>query len=249
MENNANLFQQKHFWWASHILKKLGYKDLDSFENVIFKSLKSFITLDIPYYENIHADIHPATHKKDYRLSKFACYILVLYSDPKKDAVIKAKQQIGKKIGFTIKDLIDLERAGIREELAEANKWLSSLAKYSGVKDFSKFIDSGYEGLYAMPKWQLTDKRGQKRDANIQNLMNRAELAINLLRVTLTEDYIRSHGIKGQNNLEQVHENVGKELRTMIKKVSGNYPEQFNSIDDIDKVKKKFKEQYRHHAT
>lgn len=44
------------FWWASDLMSMLGYKDMKSFQKVLDKTTRAFVTLNIPHYENIRAE-------------------------------------------------------------------------------------------------------------------------------------------------------------------------------------------------
>lgn len=75
--------------------------------------------------------------------------------------------------------------------------------------------------------------------------MGRTELAANLFRVTQTEERIKSHGIKGQHNLEQTHFEVGREVRDIIIKNVGKKPENLPQEKQLPEVKKELKKGYR----
>lgn len=44
------------FWWASDLMTMLGYKDMKSFQKVLDRATKAFVSLNIPHYENIIND-------------------------------------------------------------------------------------------------------------------------------------------------------------------------------------------------
>jgi DNA-damage-inducible protein D len=234
-----------NFYWASHLLSKLGYKDLESFEAVLFKVARSLVILEIPFIQNLEACLNDNTGQWDYKLSRFACYLSVLYSDPKKEAIVTLRSRIMKKMAISIKDLSNIDRAGIREELSIATKWLIGLANKSGVENYSSFIDAGYQGLYGMPKWKLAHKRNLKRESNIQNWMSKTELALNLLRISLTEDMIRKKAVQGQMNLEQIHLEIGRELRNAYKNISKSYPEDIEVQQNLAVLRKRYRELYK----
>ena len=41
------------FWWASDLMKLMNYPNMKAFHKVIDKTTKTFVTLNIQYYENI----------------------------------------------------------------------------------------------------------------------------------------------------------------------------------------------------
>lgn len=237
------------YWWASDLMIMLGYKDMKSFHKVLDRATKAFVSLNIPHYENIISEQREINGNKsqDFKLSRFACYLTVMNGDPKKIEVAQAQvyfAQQTRKFELHIENSEEIERLQIRDELTEGNKSLASIAKQSGITDFAKFQNAGYIGMYNMPSWQLAQKRGVKKE-KLMDFMGRTELAANLFRVTQTEERIKNKGIKGQNNLEQTHFQVGKEVREIIKKNAGKNPENLIQEKQLSEVKKELKQGHR----
>jgi len=237
------------FWWASDLLIMLGYKDMKSFQKVLDRATKAFVSLNIPHYENIIAFQREKEGDEflDFKLSRFACYITVMNGDPKKVEVAEAQAyfaQQTRKFELYIQNSDQIERLLIREELTEGNKSLTSIVKLSGVEDFAKFQNAGYIGMYNMPSWKLEKKRGVKK-GKLMDHMGRTELAANLFRVTQAEERIKNKGIKGQASLEQTHYEVGREVREIIQKNVGKNPENLPLEKQLSDVKKELKDGHK----
>lgn len=237
------------YWWASDLMQMLGYSNMKSFERVINRATTALVSLNIPYYENIIAAPRIVDNKenKDFKLTRFACYMVVMNGDPKKREVALAQAYFAeqtRKFELYIENNEEIDRLVIRNELAEGNKSLASAAKNANVSDYAKFTNAGYLGMYNMMSWQLAKRRGVKKD-KLMDYMGRTELAANLFRVTQTEERIKSHNIKGQHNLEQTHYEVGKELREFINKNVGKAPEDLPIEKQIPSVKKDLRQGYR----
>ena len=237
------------YWWASDLMTMLGYKDMKSFQRVLDRATKAFVSLNIPHYENIISQQREkdGTSNQDFKLSRFACYITVMNGDPKKIEVAQAQvyfAQQTRKFELHLENNEEIERILIREELTEGNKSLASVAKQSGVIDFAKFQNAGYMGMYNMPSWKLEQKRKIKK-GKLMDFMGRTELAANLFRTTQTEERIKNKGIKGQNNLEQTHYQVGKEVREIIQKNVGKNPENLIQEKQLSDVKKELKQGHK----
>lgn len=73
--------------------------------------------------------------------------------------------------------------------------------------------------------------------------MGSTELAANLFRATQTDEKIRRENIKGKNEANQAHYDVGKKVRQTIKELGGTMPEDLptpkKSIKQIEKEHKK----------
>lgn len=237
------------YWWASDLMTMLGYNDMKSFQKVLDRATKAFVSLSIPHYENIRAEIREKDGQniQDFKLSRFACYITVMNGNPQKKEVAEAQAyfaQQTRKFELFIQNNDQIDRILIREELTEGNKSLASVVKQAGINDFAKFQNAGYIGMYNMPSWQLEKKRGVKKGKLMDN-MGRTELAANLFRVTQTEERIKNKGIKGQANLEQTHHQVGQEVRQIIQKNVGKKPENLPLEKQLSDVKKELKEGHK----
>lgn len=237
------------YWWASDLMVMLGYKDMKSFQKVLDRATKAFVSLNIPHYENIVAkqrDINDNTIQ-DFKLSRFACYIAVMNGDPKKLEVAKAQSyfaQQTRRFEIIAQSGNEIDRMLIREELSDGNKSLASVAKQSGVMDYAKFQNAGYLGMYNMESWKLDKMRNVKK-GTLMDHMGRTELAANLFRVTQTEERIKNKEVKGQKNLEQTHFQVGKEVRNIIIKNVGKTPEKLPLEKKIGDVKKELKDGHK----
>ncbi len=234
------------YWWASDLMKMLDYPDMKSFKKVIDRATKAFITLNIPHYENIILEKRNIDGKEinDFKLTRFACYLVVMNGNPKKPEVAKAQQYFAeqtRKFEIYLQNRDDFDRLLIRDELIEGNKSLASTAKGHGVSDYAKFQNAGYLGLYNMESWKLARRRKIDKRKLMDN-MGRTELAANLFRITQTEERIKNKNVKGQRALEQTHYNVGKEVRNIIKKNMGVSPENLpQAKKELPSVKKDIK--------
>ncbi len=237
------------FWWASDIMKMLGYSNMNSFEKVIQRTTKAFVSLNIPHYENIMQQMRDIDGElnHDFKLTRFACYLLVMNADAKKQEVAFAQAYFAtqtRKFELYIAGTNELDRIHYRDEITEGNKSLASTAKNAGVNDFAKFQNAGYIGMYNMASWQLAKKRGVDK-AKIMDTMSRTELAANLFRITQTEEKIKNNNISGQAKLEQAHKSVGTEVRNIIIKNMGKTPESLEQEKKLPEIKKDIKKGYK----
>jgi len=137
-----------------------------------------------------------------------------------------------------------IDRLIIREELVEWNKALSSAMKAAWGVDYARFQNAWYLGMYNKRNWELAEYRGVSKDKLLDH-MGRTELAANLFRVTQTEERIKNHQVRGQNQLEQTHRLVGQEVRAMIIKNSGRPPESLPQEIELKDIKKELKDWYK----
>ncbi len=71
--------------------------------------------------------------------------------------------------------------------------------------------------------------------------MNATELAANQFRMTQTREKLNREGIYGQQKAINVHEQVGREVRSAIKKIGGDLPETIPAAEHIKQVEQRVK--------
>lgn len=234
------------YWWASEVAAMLGYSSLTSFIPVIDKTTKAFISLSIPHYENIIAQIREIDGQQihDFKLTRFACYLLAMNANPRKKEVAQAQAYFATQArAFEVMmeaSSNEIERLAYREELSESYKSLTATATSAGVEDYAKFQNAGYLGMYNMENWKLSKKRGVPK-TKIYETMSRTELAANLFRQTQTEERIKLQQIRGQSALERTHFEVGREVRDIVERNTGKLPEDLEQEREIPQIKKELK--------
>ena len=71
--------------------------------------------------------------------------------------------------------------------------------------------------------------------------MGSTELAANLFRATQTEEKLKRDKIKGKQNANRTHEEIGAKVRQTIKEIGGTMPEDLPVEDSIKQIEKKLK--------
>ena len=265
-KNNNEMFENiKHidetgeeYWLARELQKLLEYREWRNFEVVINKAINACLLSRL----NI-TDHFVETNKKvrtgdsyrkviDYKLSRYACYLIAQNGDPKKEVIAIAqtyfaiktrKQELSEKEYNSLSE--DEKRFYQRDLTRKGNYSLNIAARNSGVKNFENFHNSGYKGLYdGETAGDIAKRKKLRYREDILDNMGSDELAANLFRISLTEQKLKNEKIKESKDANKAHFDVGKNIRETIKKQGGTLPENLptpkKSLKELEKDKRKY---------
>ena len=125
----------------------------------------------------------------------------------------------------------------------KGNYSLNIAAKNAGVKNFDKFHNSGYKGLYnGETAVDIAKRKGLRYREDILDNMGSDELIANLFRISQTEQKLRKDNIQGEKDANSMHYSVGKKVRKAIADIGGTMPEDFptpkKSLKELEKERK-----------
>jgi DNA-damage-inducible protein D len=224
----------------------LGYKSLTTFKETIQKAKNTCIALNIRLENNIIGETRKEKGKrwKDYKLSKFFCFLLSIHADSRKPVVKRARL-------YFLNELEELhlhldaddyfERKALRESIRESASDLNKEAKRAQVKDLSFFINEGYLGLYNKSMTDLKKARGLKNREDLYDYMSMTELSANLFRIALTEERLKHLSNISGARAGREHWRIATKIRSLIKENSGQYPESLSLAKGLGKIEKSLK--------
>ena len=244
------------YWYARELQVALEYKEWRKFEGVIEKAKTSCQIAGMSDIEHfVGADKlskranNAKTIIKDYKLSRYACYVIAQNGDTRKKVIALAQTYFAiqtRKQELTEKEYIflteDEKRFYQRDLTRRGNYSLNQTAKKAGVKNFDKFHNAGYKGLYnGETADDIAKRKGLRYREDILDNMGSEELAANLFRITQTEAKLRKNNIHGENEANKTHFKVGSKIRETIKELGGTMPEELptpeKSLKELEKEK------------
>ena len=228
------------YWCARELQDILEYTQWRRFENVINKSKISceksgFNVIDHFADVGKMVQIGSGAEKevKDYKLTRYACYLIAQNGDPRKEVIALAqtyfavqtrKQEITEKEYSMLTE--DEKRFYQRDLTRKGNYSLNQAAKNAGVKNFDKFHNAGYKGLYnGETANDIAKRKGLRYREDILDNMGTDELIANLFRISQTEQKLRKDNIQGEKEANDTHYEVGKKVRKAIADIGGTMPE------------------------
>ena len=191
------------YWEARELMPLLEYSDWRNFQKTIKKAITACINSkqEVKYHFvefnkmiKIATDTPKETTREieDYKLSRYACYLIAQNASPSKKAVAYAQtyfaiQARRQEIYQQLEE--EEKRLFIRGEVKDHNKNLFQTAREAGVNNFGRFNNAGYLGLYGMTAKEI-QKRKQIGKDNVLDRAGITELAANLFRITQTDEKI-----------------------------------------------------------
>lgn len=250
------------FWLARQLARVLDYSQYRHFVPVVERAKEACRNSAQPVEHHIEdvltmVDIGSGAKRQveDFRLSRYACYLIVQNGDPSKPVIANGqtyfalqtrRQELADDAKFAQLNE-DEKRLAIRNELAAHNKHLAAAAKNAGVEtsmDYAIFQDHGYKGLYGgLGNKEIHARKGLKKSQKILDHMGSTELAANLFRATQTEEKLRRDQVQGKTQANKTHYEVGRKVRQTITELGGTMPENLpkpdTSIQQVEAAQKK----------
>lgn len=248
IDDNGN-----EFWYARDLQRLLEYTEYRKFLPVIEKAKKACENSGHLIY-NHFADTggmveigSGATRRvDDIKLTRYACYLIAMNGDSRKEVIALAQTYFAVKTNEQEQLKLQKEdtlRLQIRQDIKEHNTSLAEAANQAGIKepkDYAIFQNEGYKGLYGgLGVKQIHARKGLKKSQKILDHMGSTELAANLFRATQTDEKLRREGIKGKEQANKVHYEVGAKVRQTIEELGGTMPENLETpTKSIQQIKK-----------
>ncbi len=249
------------YWEARELQIVLDYKEWRKFEGVINKAKLACINSNINACDHfvgaakmVQIGSSAQREQKDYKLSRYACYLIAQNGDSRKEVIALAQTYFA--VQTRKQELTELEYSELSEDekrfynrnlTKKGNYSLNIAAKNAGVKNFDKFHNSGYKGLYnGETADDIAKRKGLRYREDILDNMGSEELIANLFRISQTEQKLKRDNIKKESEANRTHYEVGGKIRQTIKELGGTMPEDLptpeKSLKELEKNNKIRKE-------
>lgn len=241
------------YWLARDIMKPLGYSQWRNFETTIKRAMVSCETAKTPV-QNHFAEVSKmvslgsgSTRKlKDYKLTRYACYLIAQNGDPRKDEIALAQAYFA--IKTRTQELIEqrvaeIQRLQSRKALSETEKQLASVVFERGVdsRGFARIKSQGDRALFGGHDTKAMKKRlGVSDRKPLADVLPDVTLAAKNLAGAMTAHNVAERDLHGVTNIQNEHVGNNVSVRsTLVER--GIYPESLPAEEDTKKVERRLK--------
>ena len=234
------------YWYARELQKVLEYTQWRKFNGVIEKAMNTckasnYVVLDHFAGTGKMINLGKGGQREvlDYKLSRYACYLIAQNGDSRKKVIALAQTYFA--IQTRKQELLEDEYNSLTEDekrfyqrdlTKKGNYSLNQTAKKAGVKNFDKFHNAGYKGLYnGETANDIAKRKGLCYREDILDNMGSDELIANLFRISQTNQRLNKDNIQGEKSACLTHNKIGKIVRKAIKEAGGIMPEDLPTPD------------------
>jgi len=249
------------FWYARDLQKVLRYTKWENFSKVIDRAMlacknSGFNVGD--HFPDVRKTIQmPKTAEKqviDYKLTRYACYLIVQNGDPRKEIIALGQtyfaiQTRRQELADTFNQLDENnKRLVVRGNIKQWNQLLAKAAHTAGVitdEEIAIFQNAGYMGLYGgLTVADIHQRKGLKKEEKILDFMGSTELIANLFRISQTEEKLKIDQTASSVEANEIHYRIAEKIRLAMVEMGTTLPENLPTpeksiqIIERDEIKK-----------
>lgn len=240
------------YWTARELQELLGYKQWRNFADVIAKAIISCqqvhgVEAVSDYFEKITTELqlgHGALRSvEDYRLTRYACYLIAQNGDPKKNQVAFAQSYFAvqtRKMELIERRIEENERLDARARLTLSEVQLSRNIYERGVDEtgFGRIRSKGDAALFGISTAKMKERLGVKKSRPLADYLPTISLLAKSLATEMTNLNVERDDLQGESAITQEHVTNNRSVRRSL--IDRNiYPENLPPAEDVKKIQRR----------
>lgn len=241
------------YWYARDIQNLFGYSKWQNFEVAVKRAMTSAETSKTAG-ENHFAEVSKMVdlgsgarrRVDDYKLTRYACYLIAMNGDPRKEEIAFAQSYFALKTRR--QELIEqrmgeIQRLQSREQLTESEKQLSGIAYQRGVdgRGFAIIRSKGDSALFGGHSTKSMKRRlGVSEKKPLADSLPAVTLAAKNLANTMTTHNVEEKDLYGTAAIGREHIDNNESVRKTLTG-RGIYPEDLPAEEDAKKLARRVK--------
>ena len=257
-ESIKHIDDKGDFWYARELMEVLGYVEWRNFLQVLKKSQKSAENSQIfsgDHFVESNKKVGTGYDKStirevlDYRLDRYACYLIAQNGDPsRKPKVAEAQTYFAiqtRRQELNDQNLADQQRLERRREFSESDKRLSADIIESGInpRGLAYIKESGNKVFFGGKSSKEMRKKLGTGNKPWANRASSVVLAGKTFANELTSASIKYNGISGAQNIKEINNDNNQTIRNVIHDRQGINPEDFPPEEDTEKLQRRLNKQ------
>lgn len=239
------------FWYAREIMELFGYEQWRRFEDAIKRAMISEKTSKRPgehHFAEVGKMVELGSGSKrkikDYKLTRYACYLIAMNGDPRKEEIAFAQSYFAlktRKQELVEERMLAISRIAARDGLIEAERVFSANMYERGVDSagIGRVRSKGDRALFGGHSTASMKKRiGIRDSAPLADRLPAVTIAAKQLATELTNHNIEERDLYGEKSITVEHVQNNEGVRDLLGK-RGIKPEDLSAEEDVKKLRRK----------